>query len=127
VSFTVSEATCTRAIWALAFLFLTTAAAGAASWQCEFSTTQYCSVNRCERMVPSVYVTLDPVAGTYSRCDRNRCDHFTARASDSGRHVDIQIPSVGAIAKMTRDGSALTEIVTAGNDVYLSFGACRPL
>jgi hypothetical protein len=76
---------------------------------------------------PSVYVTLDPVAGTYSRCDRARCDHFTARANDSGRHVDIQIPSVGAIAKMTRDGSVLTEIVTAGNDVYLSFGTCRPM
>ena len=116
-----------RAVTTLAFVVLTTAAAGAASWQCEFSTTQYCSVNRCERKVPSVYVTLDPVAGTYSRCDRSRCDHFTARANDSGQHVDIQIPSVGAIAKMTRNGSALTEIVTAGNDVRLSFGARRPM
>jgi hypothetical protein len=116
-----------RLVSALVFLVLITADAVAASWQCEFSTTQYCSLNRCERMVPSVYVTLDTVAGTYSRCDRSRCDHFTARASDGGRHVDIQIPSVGAMAKMTRDGSALTEIVTAGNDFYLSFGACRPM
>jgi hypothetical protein len=116
-----------RTISTLAFLFLMSAAAGAAAWQCEFSSTQYCSVKSCERMVPSVYVTLDPVAGTYSRCDRARCDHFTARANDTGRYVDIQIPSVGAIAKMTRDGSVLTEIVTAGNDVYLSFGTCRPM
>lgn len=116
-----------RTIATLAFVFLIIAEARAAALQCEFAATQYCSVDRCERMTPSVYVTLDPVAGTYSRCDRRRCDHFTARASDSGQFVDITIPSVGAMAKLKRDGSTLTEIVTAGNDVYLSFGACRPM
>jgi hypothetical protein len=116
-----------RAILSFAFFCFIAADASAAAWQCEFSSTQYCSTRGCERMIPSVYVTMDPVAGTYSRCDRSRCDHFTARATDSGRLFTVEIPSVGAIAKVTRDGSSLTEIVTAGNDVYLSFGACRAM
>lgn len=76
-------------------------------------------------MIPSVYVDLDLVAGTYSRCDRSRCDHFTARTTGSGPYVNFDIPGAGAMAKVTRDGSALTEIVTIGHTAYLSFGACR--
>lgn len=116
-----------RAISSVIILLMTVLDAAAAGWQCELSSTQYCSARGCERMIPSVYVTLDPVAGTYSRCDRNRCDHFTARANDAGQTINIEIPSIGATAKVARDGAALTEVVTMGNDVYLSFGACRAM
>lgn len=114
-----------RNIITLAVTVVMTATANAAMWRCEFSATQSCSKTGCERMVPSVYVDLDLVAGTYSRCDRNRCDHFTARPSASGPFVNFDIPVAGAMAKVTRDGSALTEIVTIGHTAYLSFGTCQ--
>ena len=114
-----------RTIVAFAATVLMIAPANAAMWRCEFAATQSCSIAGCQRISPSVYVDLDLVAGTYSRCDRSRCDHFTARVSGSGQFVNFDIPGAGATAKVTRDGSALTEILTIGHTAYLSFGACQ--
>jgi len=102
-----------------------TATANASLWRCEFATAQTCTIAGCQRINPSAYVDLDLVAGTYSRCDRNRCNHFTAHVSDGGQFVNFDIPGAGAFAKVTRDGSGLTEIITAGHTAYLSFGACQ--
>ena len=88
-----------RAIVALLAMVTTIAAADAAMWRFEFAATHSCSVDGCKRMTPSVYVDLDLVAETYSRCDQRRCDHFTARPSGSGQFVNFDIPGAGAMAK----------------------------
>lgn len=70
-------------------------------------------------------VRIDAYARIYSRCDAEGCDDLNATFSSSGEFIVIDVPARGMVAKMAKDGSAFTEVVTIATDVLVSFGSCR--
>ena len=87
-------------------------------------TKYYCTPDEaCISWQTTVWNLIDRETGTYSRCDQQGCDTYTATFVLSGDFTVIEIPGRSILAKLSVL-DVFTEIVTLGNDVYLSFGSC---
>ena len=101
--------------------------AAAQMLKCEISEKHFCEPGKdCVSIPSSIWNKIDLSKSTYSRCDKNGCDDYQMRVSESGIYLNIVLPDRGGvIAKMTKDGPSFLEVATLGTSVYTSFGSCR--
>lgn len=91
--------------------------------QCTIQTKFFCTLDGCQSVPVGVWNVWDPVTGEYARCDRLGCDTYQAIVTTSGQFLVIDVPGRGMLARLSVAGQ-FTEVVTLGNDTYLSFGSC---
>lgn len=96
----------------------------AKTYQCAFSVKQMCTETGCTPVKPSVWVKLDDVAQTYSRCDAQGCDDHQAAFRHRGATHTVEIPGAGTFLKFMDSGEA-SEVVSQITMVYVSHGRCE--
>jgi hypothetical protein len=95
------------------------------AWNCDFTTKYRCTAEGCDPVTPTISITMGPEFDFYSRCDANGCDTRRARYSVSGEFLIAEVTGSGAFAKVSPD-LAITEVVSLGHEVFVSYGTCRP-
>jgi len=91
---------------------------------CIPDSKQFCTAEGCEEMSAQVFVLVDEVNQTYSRCDNQPCDTYDSTFGSSGIYTVINpLPPNHGEVKLSQDGS-YTETVSLGDDYYISRGKC---
>ncbi len=99
-------------------------AARSTVWTCRPIARYVCAADGCVSAPALVSVWLNFAAGTYARCDAKGCDTYDIERIEAGRvfsHVTV-VP--GLLFKVVNDGSAYTEVATAGLVSHVNHGRC---
>ena len=93
---------------------------------CTITEKMQCAQGQgCQQVENQIVIRFDGERQVYSRCDAKGCDDLKAQFSGSGGFINIDVLGRGILAKLSRDGSTFTEVVTLANFVLVSFGSCR--
>lgn len=92
---------------------------------CHPQTKKLCSSEGCQGAPLSVWSIIDQSSGTYARCDRNGCDTYPAKFTQSGEFLSIEVPGRAMLARVGPANTFL-EVVTLGLGAYVTHGTCSP-
>ena len=98
-------------------------------WTCRPIARYVCGTDGCDSAPALVSVKLDFAAGrhgTYARCDSKGCDTYDIDRTSWGGVFSHVTVTPGLLFKVENDGSAYTEVATAGLVSHVNHGRCEP-
>ena len=110
----------------IADLMATPFAARSNVWTCRPIARYVCGADGCDSAPALVSVKLDFAAGTYGRCDAKGCDTYVIDRTSWGGVFSHVTVTPGLLFKVENDGSAYTEVATAGLVSHVNHGRCEP-
>ena len=110
----------------IADLMATPFAARSNVWTCRPIARYVCGADGCDSAPALVSVKLDFAASTYARCDAKGCDTYVIDRTSWGGVFSHVTVTPGLLFKVENDGSAYTEVATAGLVSHVNHGRCEP-
>ncbi len=95
-------------------------------WTCRPIARYVCGAGGCVSAPALVSVKLDFAVGTYARCDAKGCDTYDIDRISAGGVFSHVTVAPGLLFKVENDGSAYTEVATAGLVSHVNHGRCEP-
>ncbi len=100
------------------------------TWQkleCTPKTRIDCSKTSCTKSEPVVYLVLNRLNKTFSRCDKKSCDTYDAVFGSGGIYTNIQANNPSGMMIKVLGNREYTEMVTTGLNTILQNGNCSEI